>query len=48
MSENILRKILDNKKIKINNLKKDISIELLSQKIKENNSFLDFKKKNNK
>jgi len=45
MSENILRKILDNKKIKINNLKKDISIELLSQKIKENNSFLDFKKK---
>ena len=45
MSKNILRKILDNKKIKINNLKKDISIELLSQKIKENNSFLDFKKK---
>jgi len=45
MSKNILRKILDNKKIKINNLKKDISIELLSQKIKENNSFTDFKKK---
>ncbi len=33
MSENILKKIIDNKKNKINNLKKDISIDLLSQKI---------------
>ncbi|MFL2886788.1 MAG: indole-3-glycerol-phosphate synthase [Candidatus Pelagibacter sp.] len=45
MSENILRKILDNKKIKINNLKKDISIDLLSEKINENNSFINFKDK---
>jgi len=45
MSENILKKILDIKKIKINNLKKDISIESLSQKIEENNSFIDFKEK---
>ena len=33
MSENILKKIINNKKNKINNLKKDISIDLLSQKI---------------
>jgi len=45
MSENILRKILDNKKIKINKLKKNISVELLSQKIKDNNSFINFKEK---
>ena len=45
MSENILKKILDNKRIKINNFKKDISINLLSQKIKKNNTFIDFKKK---
>ena len=48
MSENILKKIIDNKKTKINNLKKDISIDLLSQKIIENSTFIDFKKKNNK
>ena len=45
MSDNILKKIFENKKIRINNLKKDISIELLSQKIKENNYFINFKKK---
>ena len=45
MSENILKKILDNKKIKINNLKKNISFESLSQKIKKNNCFINFKEK---
>ncbi len=45
MSENILKKILDNKKIKINNLKKDIDVEFLFQKIKENNTYSDFKQK---
>jgi len=45
MSENILRKILDNKKIKIHKLKKDISLDLLSQKIEDNNSFINFKEK---
>jgi len=45
MSENILKKILDNRKIKINNLKKNVSIDLLSQKIIENSTFIDFKKK---
>ena len=48
MSENILKKIIDNKKNKINNLKKNISIDLLSQKIIENSTFIDFKKKNYK
>ena len=33
MYDNILKKIINNKKNKINNLKKDISIDLLSQKI---------------
>ncbi len=45
MSENILKKIIHNKTLKINNLKKDISIDSLSQKIKKNNTFIDFKKK---
>jgi len=45
MPENILKKILDNRKIKINNLKKDVSIDLLSQKIIKNSTFVDFKKK---
>jgi len=45
MSENILKKILDNKKIKINNLKNEINIDVLSQKIKDNKTFIDFKKK---
>ena len=45
MSENILKKILVNKKIKINNLKKNITIESLSQKIIENNCFINFKEK---
>ena len=45
MSENILKKIFDNKKAKINNLKKDISLDLLSQKIKDYKTFIDFKKK---
>ena len=40
MSENILKKIIDNKKNKINNLKKDISVDLLSQKIIENSTFI--------
>ncbi len=45
MSESILKKILDNKKIKINNLKNEINIDFLSQKIKDNKTFIDFKKK---
>ena len=45
MSDNILKKILDNKKNKINNLKKDISLESLSEKIKDNDCFINFKEK---
>ena len=46
MSENILKKIIDNKIIKIKNLKKELNINSLSSKIKENRNFIDFKKKN--
>ena len=45
MSENILNKIIENKKNKINKLKKEISIESLSQKINENKTYLQFKDK---
>ena len=45
MPEDILKKILDNKKIKINNLKKEINIDSLAQKIDENKTFIDFKEK---
>ena len=45
MSDNILKKILDNKKNKINNLKKDISLESLSEKILDNDYFINFKEK---
>ena len=45
MSENVLQKIIDLKKIKIDNLKKEISIESLDENISKNTTFLDFKKK---
>ena len=45
MSENILKKIIDNKKIKINKLKKEISINYLAEKINENKSYFQFKDK---
>ena len=45
MSKNILKKIIDNKIKKINDLKKNINIESLYKKIEENNSFVDFKSK---
>ena len=45
MPEDILKKIIDNKKIKINNLKKKINIDSLAQKIDENKTFIDFKEK---
>ena len=45
MSENILNKIIENKKNKVNKLKKEISIESLSQKINENKTYLQFKEK---
>ena len=45
MAENILEKIIENKINKINNLKKNITIDSLKDKIKENNSFINFKEK---
>ena len=45
MSENILKKIIDIKKIKIENLKKEISQQSLNDKILENKNFINFKKK---
>ena len=45
MSENILKKIIDNKAVKINKLKKKIDPETLQEKISEINNFYDFKKK---
>ena len=45
MAENTLEKIIEKKINKINNLKKNITIESLNKKITENNSFIDFKAK---
>ena len=45
MSENILEKIIKNKKNKVDLLKKSLSIENLKIKIDENKSFIDFKEK---
>jgi len=45
MLENTLNKIINQKKQKINELKKTISIEFLKKKINENKRFIDFKEK---
>jgi len=45
MSENILQKIIDQKKIKIEKLKREIDIKSLIESINEKNVFFDFKKK---
>jgi len=45
VAENILEKIIQNKKKKIDLLKKSISIENLKIKIDENKSFINFKEK---
>ena len=45
MAENILEKIIKNKVIKINNLKKNINLDSLNDKIKEVKSFINFKEK---
>ena len=45
MSENILEKIIKTKIEKINILKKSLKIDSLKNKIDENKSFIDFKKK---
>ena len=45
MVENTLNKIINKKEQKLNELKKIISIESLKEKIKENSTFINFKKK---
>ena len=45
MSENILEKIIKNKRNKIDILKKSISINELDERIKQHNKFIDFKEK---
>ena len=45
MSENILQKIIDQKKIKIEKLKREIDIDSLIETINEKDVFFDFKKK---
>lgn len=45
MSENILQKIIDQKKIKIEKLKSEIDIKSLIESINEKDVFFDFKKK---
>ncbi len=44
MVENTLNKIIKKKEQKLNELKKITSVESLKEKIKENNTFIDFKK----
>ena len=45
MSENILEKIIVKKKEKINELKKNITIRSLEDKIEQNKNFINFKEK---
>ena len=45
MSENILEKIIQTKKVKIENLKKITDLNALKDAISKNNSFINFKKK---
>ena len=45
MAENILEKIIEKKIIKINNLKKTLTLESLKDIIDKNDTFLDFKEK---
>tara|TARA_A100001011_G_scaffold1999_2_gene2411 strand:+ start:450 stop:1241 length:792 start_codon:yes stop_codon:yes gene_type:complete len=45
MAENILEKIIQKKTKKIENLKKNISIDSLNELINTNNTFMDFKEK---
>ena len=45
MQDNVLQKIIDKKKIKINNLKKEIKIDTLKDNINKLDSFINFKEK---
>jgi len=45
MPKNILKKIIENKVVKINSLKKKITVELLKENINKNSSYINFKEK---
>ena len=45
MTDNILNKIINKKMIRLNDLKKKLSIESLKEKIDQNITYFDFKKK---
>ena len=46
MSENILKKIINKKIEKIDNLKKSTDLKSLNKLINQNNNYINFKKKN--
>ena len=45
MSNNVLQKIIDKKKLKLEKLKNEISLENINDQIEKNNNFIDFKNK---
>ena len=50
MSNNVLQQIIDKKKLKLEKLKNEISLENINDQIEKNDNFIDFKNKiqNNK
>ena len=46
MSNNVLQKIIDKKKLKLEKIKNEISLESINDQIEKNNNFIDFKNKN--
>ena len=45
MSNNVLQQIIDKKKLKLEKLKNEISLENINDQIEKNNNFIDFKNK---
>ena len=45
MSDNVLQKIIDKKKLKLEKTKNEISLESINDQIEKNNNFIDFKNK---
>ena len=45
MSNNVLQKIIDKKKLKLEKIKNEISLENINDQIEKNNNFIDFKNK---
>ena len=45
MSNNVLQKIIDKKKLKLEKIKNEISLENINEQIEKNNNFIDFKNK---